>query len=386
MKRLFALFLALAMIMTCTACGGQKKNVDTIGDQSDGKEKYRLGIIMAQGGLGDLGYNDDAKVGADAAVEQYGIEYTLVDPTDLTQGETYARQLAEEGYDAIFSLEFSFKDAMRTVAAEYPDTIFIVQGVYTDSVEPPENLVVEVYYNNESNFLAGICAAYLATDGNSVVDGIGTNPGCAIGMIMGTESTGFYRNADAFTAGALFYNPDCNVMLDFTCGCSDTSNCKNIATNMVQNGADVIYTCTGAAGLGGLEACKELNVYGIGVDSNQDYLQPGIIVTSVVRSTSRTVLEIAKDLTEGTLRGSEIVDTVGNGGVGLTDMATISEYVTNKEKFEELQKILANVIEGIDDGSIIAFDYYDNGRFVEWAEKQEVLPTYEDWLASREAA
>ena len=53
MKRLFALFLALAMIMTCTACGGQKKNADTIGDQSDGKEKYRLGIIMAQGGLGD---------------------------------------------------------------------------------------------------------------------------------------------------------------------------------------------------------------------------------------------------------------------------------------------------------------------------------------------
>ena len=396
MKKVLALIATMGLAISLSACGGSAETAEEStenvsqaenDEQTEGEEedKYRIGIILAQGGLGDLGYNDDAKKGADQAVEEYGIEYTLVDPTDLTQGETYARQLAEEGYDAVFSLEFSFKDAIRTVAAEYPDTLFVVQGVYTDSIEPPENMVVEVYYNNQSNFLAGVCAAYLATDGNSIVEGLGTNPGWAVGMIMGTESAGFYRNADAFMAGAKFYNPDCDVMLDFTCGFTDTSNCKNIATNMVQNGADVIYTCTGAAGLGGLEACKELNVYGIGVDADQDYLQPGIIVTSVIRSTARTVMEIAEKLTDGTLKGSEIVDTVGNGGVGLTDMSTISEYVTDEENFEELKEIIANVIEGIEDGSIVAYDYYETGRYTEWLETQDesALPTYESWLSSR---
>ena len=65
MKRFLALFLALAMIMAFTACGGQKENVDTDEGQPEGEAKYRLGIILAQGGLGDLGYNDDAKIGAD---------------------------------------------------------------------------------------------------------------------------------------------------------------------------------------------------------------------------------------------------------------------------------------------------------------------------------
>lgn len=407
MKKLFVFLAILTMLLSIAACSGSQQQVasdkpqevtqevtqeveqevtqeaEQEVTQEAEKKTYRLGIILSQGGLGDLGYNDDAKKGADAAVEKYGIEYTLVEPVDLTQGETYARQLAEEGYDAIFSMEFSFKNAIRTVAAEYPETIFVVQGVYTDAIEPPENMVVEVYYNNQSNFLAGIVASFLSTDGNSIVEGTGDNPGCNVGMIMGTESTGFFRNADAYTAGAKFFNPDCNVMLDFTAGFSDTSNAKNIATNMIQNGGDVVYACTGAAGLGALAAAKELGVYAIGVDSNQDYLQPGTIVTSVVRSTGRTVLEIAKNLTEGTLKGSEIVDTVINGGVGLTDMATIAEYVTDEAKFEELKTVLKNVISGIEDGSIVPYDFYETGRYVEWVKTQTELPTYQAWLAGR---
>lgn len=377
MKKLLAIVLVLVLSFALVACGES-------GGGGGDEKVWKLGVILSQGGLGDLGYNDLAQEGCIEAAKTYGIEYTLVDPVDLTQGETYARQLAEEGYDAILSLEYSFKDTIRTVAGDYPNVIFVVQGKYTDGVELPENMVIEDYYNNQSNFLAGVVASFLATDGNGIVSGVGEQNGAVIGMIMGTESAGFQRNSDAFKCGAEFYNPDCKVLLDFTCGFSDTSNCKNITTNMIQNGADVVYTCTGAAGLGGLEACSENKIYGIGVDANQDYLQPGIIVTSVMKHTDKTVLMVAERLVNGTLRGSSIIDTVYNGGVGLTDMETIAKYVTNKDKFEELKQLVADCIAGIEAGTIIAFDTYDPAnagvRYADYKAAQgDNLLTYAKW-------
>lgn len=396
MKRLSVLLLVLAMVFTVVACGNGNvtdnttKKADTttkissLGGETTKAKVSKLGVILSQGGLGDLGYNDNAQKGLIEAKQLYGIEYIMVDPVDLTQSETYARELADAGCDAILSFEFSFKDTIRSVASEYPDVVFIIQGKYTDDKPVPANIVIEDYYNNQSNFCAGVLASFLATDGNSIVAGVGEQPGAVVGMIMGTESAGFQRNSDAFMCGAEFYNPDCKVLLDFTCGFTDTSNCKNITTNMFQNGADVVYTCTGAAGLGGLAACAENKIYGIGVDSNQDYLQPGIIASSVMKHTDKTCLMVAERLVNGTLYGSSIVDTVYNGGVGLTDMATMAKYVTNKENFAKLQEVLADVIKGIEDGTIEAFDTYDKKnqgvRYVNWkATKGSELPNYADW-------
>lgn len=175
-----------------------------------------------------------------------------------------------------------------------------------------------------------------------------------IGILFGAESVGFYQYGDGFRQGALFYNPDAKVYIDYTVGFSDTANAQSIAQNMINNmGCDVIWTCCGTAGLGGLEACRLNNAFGIGVDSNQDEVEPGNILTSAIRdNTSLLEFYIGKYL-EGNIEQTE-PDTfnLSNGGVDITDMSVIEQYVTDKDKLEELKGILDQCRKWIADGTI----------------------------------
>ena len=127
---------------------------------------------------------------------------------------------------------------------------------------------------------------------------------------------------------------------------------------MINNmGCDVIWTCCGTAGLGGLEACRLNNAFGIGVDSNQDEVEPGNILTSAIRdNTSLLEFYIGKYL-EGNMEQTE-PDTfnLSNGGVDITDMSVIEQYVTDKDKLEELKGILDQCRKWIADGTITVFD------------------------------
>lgn len=146
--------------------------------------------------------------------------------------------------------------------------------------------------------------------------------------------------------------------MDFTVGFSDTANAKNIAENMIKNmNCDVIWTCCGTAGLGGLEAVHLNNAYGIGVDSNQDEVQPGNILTSAIRDNTALIEFYVDKYLRGDLAQTEPdVFNLANGGVNITDMSTIARYVTNEEKFEELKALLDQCRTWIADGTIEVFD------------------------------
>lgn len=378
MKKLLAVLLALVMIVSLAACAGNtdpsaeapsdttKSDKTEPSGSEDGNPEVnkKIAMIMQQGGLGDQGFNDTAYAGLMTCKDKYGLDVNAVECTDTTQGETLIRELCEAGYGLIINLEAGISGNMYTVALDYPDIYFVVVGrqlrinAVDGFTETPKNVIESYITLNEHSFLAGVVAAYAATDGNTLVDGIGQHEGCNIGILFGAESVGFYQYGDGFRQGALFYNPDAKVYIDYTVGFSDTANAQNIAQNMINNmGCDVIWTCCGTAGLGGLEACRLNNAFGIGVDSNQDEVEPGYILTSAVRdNTSLMEFYIGKYL-EGDLAQTEPdVFNLSNGGVDITDMSVIAKYVTDKDKLEELKGIIEQCRKWIADGTITVFD------------------------------
>ena len=390
MKKGIIVALVALLCFSVFASGAQEATTST-------KAVAKVALVMQKGGLGDLGFNDSAYAGLVACQEKYGIEINAVECTDSSQGQEIFRSLCDEGYQLILNLEAGISGDMYHVALDYPEVYFCAVGRQlrinpVDGITTrPENVIESYITLNEHSFLAGIVAAFVATDGNQIVEGIGRNNGtCNIGVLFGADSVGFYQYGDGFRQGVYFLNPDANVYIDYSVGFSDTANAQVIATNMIKNmNCDVIWTCCGTAGLGGLEATKLNNVYGIGVDTNQDALQPGNIVTSAVRDNESLVeYYVGKFVEDGKLSQTE-PDTfnLSNGGVDITDMSTIAQYVTNTEKFEELKSIISQAREWIKEGKIEIFDarlasIEQNGlRLDEWMQTSGKFVTYAELSA-----
>lgn len=370
-RKLLAILLAALLLIT-TACGAktdvaQSTPANTGANAAQTEEitvNKKVALILQQGGLGDQGFNDTAYAGLMECKDRYGLDINYVECTDATQGETLIRELCEAGYGMVINLEASISGNMYNVALDYPEIYFIAVGrqlrinPVDGFTETPANVIESYIKLNEHSFLAGVAAAFVATEGNNVVDGLGGKDGCNIGVLFGADSVGFYQYGDGFRQGALFYNPDAQVYMDFTVGFSDTANAKNIAENMIKNmNCDVIWTCCGTAGLGGLEAVHLNNAYGIGVDSNQDEVQPGNILTSAIRDNTALIEFYVDKYLRGDLAQTEPdVFNLANGGVNITDMSTIARYVTNEEKFEELKTLLDQCRAWIADGTIEVFD------------------------------
>mgnify|MGYP004561775683 FL=1 len=371
-QRKFLAILLAALLLLTTACGAktdvaQSTPANTGADAAQTEEitvNKKVALILQQGGLGDQGFNDTAYAGLMECKDRYGLDINYVECTDATQGETLIRELCEAGYGMVINLEASISGNMYNVALDYPEIYFIAVGrqlrinPVDGFTQTPANVIESYIKLNEHSFLAGVAAAFVATEGNNIVDGLGGKDGCNIGVLFGADSVGFYQYGDGFRQGALFYNPDAQVYMDFTVGFSDTANAKNIAENMIKNmNCDVIWTCCGTAGLGGLEAVHLNNAYGIGVDSNQDEVQPGNILTSAIRDNTALIEFYVDKYLRGDLAQTEPdVFNLANGGVNITDMSTIARYVTNEEKFEELKTLLDQCRTWIADGTIEVFD------------------------------
>ena len=371
-QRKFLAILLAALLLLTTACGAktdvaQSTPANAGADAAQTEEitvNKKVALILQQGGLGDQGFNDTAYAGLMECKDRYGLDINYVECTDATQGETLIRELCEAGYGMVINLEASISGNMYNVALDYPEIYFIAVGrqlrinPVDGFTETPANVIESYIKLNEHSFLAGVAAAFVATEGNNIVDGLGGKDGCNIGVLFGADSVGFYQYGDGFRQGALFYNPDAQVYMDFTVGFSDTANAKNIAENMIKNmNCDVIWTCCGTAGLGGLEAVHLNNAYGIGVDSDQDEVQPGNILTSAIRDNTALIEFYVDKYLRGDLAQTEPdVFNLANGGVNITDMSTIARYVTNEEKFEELKTLLDQCRTWIADGTIEVFD------------------------------
>ena len=283
------------------------------------------GIVFDTGGKDDRSFNAAAwngmkcaetgrwPDGADCGKPSLGIVLRDVEPGSPVNIEPGMRAFAERGYDVIIGIGFAEAPILDLVAKDYPQIQFAV----IDGVSELPNVASVVFKEHEGSYLVGIIAAMTTKTGT-----LGFLGGMDIGLI--------HRFARGYEEGARSVNPDIRVLQNYV-GVTDTAwnnpgRGKELALAQIAKGADVIFTAAGNSGLGAFDAVEEqgrdasgrATHFVIGVDSNQNMLKPGFVLTSMVKRVDNAVYEIVKDVKNGQFKGGLHVFGLENDGVGYT--------------------------------------------------------------------
>lgn len=312
MKKLIATVLVVLLICSMATACASPSAATTPSNLSTEKAACILGV----GGLGDQSYNDLVYSGMKKAETDLGISFDYAEPKQISEFELIMRDMASSGqYSVIVCVGFDQVDPLTKVAPEFPDQQFaLIDGV----VDAP-NIANYTCMEEEGSFLVGALAGLMKK--NAAAYGIADNN--TIGFIAAMEIPLLVKFDAGYQAGAKFVNPSINVLTDYVGGnnpFSDTTTAKEIALTQYSKGADIIYHAAGGSGLGVFQAAAEQNFKAIGVNSNQNLLDPDHIIASMLKRVDTAAFEIVKAAcVDGNLAvGSTTVLGVKDNGVGYT--------------------------------------------------------------------
>jgi basic membrane protein A len=322
--------------------------------QAEGRQEYRVALIIAQGGLGDRSYNDSAFAGLTLAAQELGVEVEPLESSDpVGEAEQLLRTAAEAGFNLVITLEFSHFEPLAQIAPDYPDTTFAIVNVVVDQ----PNVVSIMFDEHTGSFLAGALSELVSIDPNLEQ----VNPEPVIGAIGGVKSSGIDVFLYGYLQGACAVNPDAEVLLAYSNAFGDPALGREMALAMYEQNADVVFQVAGGTGAGVIEAAAEENFFAVGVDSDQDYLAPGNVLTSMLKRVDIAVYDTIKRGVEGTLEGGTTLQYgLEEEGVGLSEMTYTrhivpSEYTDQVETFK--QQILDGELDVIDIRTLSADDF-----------------------------
>jgi basic membrane protein A and related proteins len=253
--------------------------------------KKKVGIVFDIGGKDDRSFNAAAWEGVKRAAKDFDIVLRDIEPGNPTSIEPAMRAFAERNYDLIIGVGFAQSPIMQQVAKDYPNINFaIVDGV----IDLP-NVASLVFKEHEGSYLVGMIAARASRTGR-------------IGFIGGMDIPLIHRFATGYAEGAKSVNPDIQIFVNYV-GVTDHAwnnpgKGKELALAQIDRGADVLFTAAGNSGLGAFDAVEQ---YGrdeqgrarrfvIGVDSNQNMVKPGFVLTSMVKRVDNAVYSIVEDV------------------------------------------------------------------------------------------
>ena len=328
MKKVLMLLAMLAMVVL-TACGSKKEAAEA--PKTTEAKPLKVGIVLSIGGLGDKSFNDSAYRGLEMAQKDLGIEFKYVEPASPSEDEGYLREYAEAGYDIVIATGFLMKDATEKVAKDFPDVKFAL----IDEVSALPNVASLLFAEDQGSFLVGALAAMMSKTGN-------------VGFVGGMEIPLIQKFQKGYEMGAKYVNKDAKVGVLYTSGSNpfnDPVRGKENALSLIKQGADVVYHAAGGTGVGVIEAAKESKVFAIGVDSNQDGLAQGTVLTSMIKNVDIAVYNTIKAVKEGTFKAGEQRLGVAEGGVGTTDFEFTKDII-GAENIAKLEQIRKDIIDG----------------------------------------
>ena len=233
-------------------------------------------IIYDLGGKFDKSFNESAFGGAERWAQETGGTYRDIEMQSEAQREQALRRLAESGSNPIMMTGFAFMSVLEQVAPDYPDTTFgIVDGV----VDLP-NVRSVVFAEHEGSYLVGMLAAMASESGT-------------VGFVGGMDIPLIRRFACGYVQGVRAVNPDATLIVNYTgttpAAWNDPVRGGEITSAQISQGADVVYAAAGGTGVGVLQAAADQGILSIGVDSNQNYLHPGQVLTSMMKRVDNAV-------------------------------------------------------------------------------------------------
>jgi basic membrane protein A len=267
--------------------------------------KIKVGIVFDIGGKNDRSFNAAAWEGVQRAEKDMNICLYDVEPGNPTSIEPAMRAFAEKHFDLIIGIGFAQSPIMQRVATDYPDIKFaIIDGVImeADGKTPRMNVASLVFREHEGSYLVGMIAASKSKTG-------------VLGFLGGMDIPLIHKFETGYEEGARAVNPKIVVIPNYV-GVTDGAwnnpgKGKELALAQIEKGADVIFTAAGNSGLGAFDAVEqygknpqgEANKFVIGVDSNQNAVKPGFVLTSMVKRVDNAVYDVVKEVFDGKFVG-----------------------------------------------------------------------------------
>ncbi len=294
-------------------------------------------VIYDLGGKFDKSFNEAAYNGAEQWKKETGGTYHDLEIQAEAQREQAVRKFAQAGYSPIVVTGFSFADTLAKVAPDFPNIHF----VQIDSVVDQPNVESVVYKSNDASYLAGVLAAKTSKTGK-------------VGFVGGMDIPLIHAFFCGYKEGFMATNTSGQVFENYTgttaAAWNDPVGAGELAKADFDKGADIVYAAAGASGLGVIQAAKDGGKLSIGVDSNQNYLAPGSVLTSVLKRVDVTVYNAFKN--DATFKAGVVSLGVAENGVGLAMDDNNKPLIS-----ADAQAAVDAATKGIADGSVKVHDY-----------------------------
>jgi basic membrane protein A len=295
-------------------------------------QEFVPAIVFDMGGKFDKSFNEAAYAGAERFKKETAIAYREFEVTNEAQREQALRNMARRGSQVVVGIGFSQASGMERVAREFPNLKFAI----VDAVVDLPNVQSIVFKEHEGSFLVGMAAAMASKTGK-------------IGFVGGMDIPLIRRFALGYEEGAQYVNAKIEIYRNMTgttpAAWNDPTRGGELARSQFDRGADVIYAAAGATGLGVLQAAKDKGRLAIGVDSNQNHIHPGSVLTSMIKRVDLAVYEAFKAARDGTWKAGVRSLGVAEGGVGFS-LDQNNRGLITAEMEKRLQQARADIVAG----------------------------------------
>ena len=305
-----------------------------------GSHSIKPAVVFDMGGKFDKSFNEGVWNGVKKFTEETGIEVMEFEVTNETQREQAMRRMVDRGATIVLGVGFAQADAISKVAADNPDVQFSIIDV--GWLDAP-NLRQYVFKEHEGSFLVGVAAAKASQTGK-----VGFVGGQDIGLIS--------RFACGYVGGVKSILPNAEVYENMTgstpAAWNDPARGAELTRSQIDRGADVVYHAAGGTGVGVIQAAADAGKLAIGVDSNQNGLAPGSVLTSMLKRVDVAAYETFMDAKDNAFTSGVQVLGIAEGGVDWALDDNNKSLIT-----ADIKSAIEKAKDGILSGDIVVHDF-----------------------------
>ena len=294
---------------------------------------FKPAVVFDKGGKFDKSFNEGIWNGVRKFVDETGVEVLEFQVTNEAQREQAMRRMVRRGATVVLAVGFAQADAINAVAADHPDRQFAIIDVFW--LDQP-NLRQYSFKEHEGSYLVGVAAALTSKTGK-------------IGFVGGMDVPLIRKFACGYVQGAREAKPAIEVLRNMTgttpAAWNDPAKGAELARGQIDRGADVVYHAAGATGLGVIRAVADAGKLAIGVDSNQNGLAPGHVLTSMLKRVDVAAYQTLKDAMDGKFTAGVVTLGLAEGGVDWAQDEHNADLVSGKVR-AAVERAKADIIAG----------------------------------------